>query len=1246
MKILAIRGKNLASLAGEFAVDFQAEPLAGAGLFAITGATGAGKSSLLDALCLALYERTPRLARASAKGESIPDVGDERVGPGDPRNILRRGAADGFAEVDFVGSDAVAYRARWSVRRARNKADGKLQQSDISLARLVDGQVLGDHRKTETLKLIERCIGLNFEQFTRAVLLAQNDFAAFLKASDDERAELLQTLTGTETFTQLSMQAYARAKSESETLKQLNLQLADQAPLSAEARAAKEGDSAAQAAELKAFDQRKAAIEGQLRWQQQGEQLQAKVTEAASRLEQAQQAKANAAERAAHFARIEAVQAARPLAVEVERLNGELAAGTQSLKDGEQRLVQAAARATAMQQAQTAAAGRVQAAEQASAQAQPALDQVKALDAQIVAVTPNYQAAVQARNAAKLGVDAEEARRAKLQGELERVQAARLAAQRWLDEHAARRPLAEGWQRWETLLTQASARLVERNRSRDEVARLTQQEEAQRQALAQATAEQQRRLGEQQVAQEQLRKHSQSCAAVNAEELARQQQATAARREQLAAAARLWHALGERQEGLAQLEAQKQARLAAVHQGEQALRQSAAAKPLLERDLANAEKSLRIAELAASANVEQLRAALENGEPCPVCGAAEHPYAEHHPQLAGVLDGLRQERERCAKALSELLQGAAAAEAAKQGAQQQLAQLERDLATATAAWQGEQQQWAALPLAAELDAVAAADRTAWLSAEQALALAAAGRQAKEDADYRAALRAKDVAQAAVSQAQNALTAAQQALAAGELAHQKTAQARQAAGERLADIERQLLAAQAELDGAFPDAGWRAGWLADAAAFVAQCRAEVEEWAARQRQVAELTEQGNGLNVAIQGALEACAKAAQQLAGQDAHCQQLERDLQAKQAQRQQLFEGRAVAAVEAALRSALEQAKVELNQRQVDGQQAEAERARQQETQRQTAALLDKNRAALQAAELALSGWLAVFNAEHGAALAVDVLKTWLALPPAWLADERQALQAVDAAIGTATALCNEHRQALAAHLAVPPADGMEASAEQLREALAKAQAELEAAQGRAAALQLELAQDNERRQKAQALLAAIEQQGGQTRVWAQLSELIGSADGKKFRNFAQQLTLDILLGYANRHLETLSRRYRLQRIGDSLGLLVVDQDMGDELRSVHSLSGGESFLLSLALALGLASLSSHRVRVESLFIDEGFGSLDSDALIVAMEALDKLQAQGRKVGVISHVQEMTERIGTRIQIKRLAGGQSRVVVV
>ena len=139
---------------------------------------------------------------------------------------------------------------------------------------------------------------------------------------------------------------------------------------------------------------------------------------------------------------------------------------------------------------------------------------------------------------------------------------------------------------------------------------------------------------------------------------------------------------------------------------------------------------------------------------------------------------------------------------------------------------------------------------------------------------------------------------------------------------------------------------------------------------------------------------------------------------------------------------------------------------------------------------------------------------------------------------------------------------------------------------------------------------------------WAKLNELAGSADGAKFRRIAQGYTLDVLLSYANVQLRQLSRRYRLERVPDTLALQVIDQDMCDEIRTVHSLSGGESFLVSLALALGLSSLSSNRMKVESLFIDEGFGSLDAETLRVAMDALESLRTQGRKIGVISHVQD------------------------
>jgi exonuclease SbcC len=189
------------------------------------------------------------------------------------------------------------------------------------------------------------------------------------------------------------------------------------------------------------------------------------------------------------------------------------------------------------------------------------------------------------------------------------------------------------------------------------------------------------------------------------------------------------------------------------------------------------------------------------------------------------------------------------------------------------------------------------------------------------------------------------------------------------------------------------------------------------------------------------------------------------------------------------------------------------------------------------------------------------------------------------------------------------------------------------------------ITQDDHARSRVAEITAALNEQRVKTRVWERLDEIIGSADGAKFRRFAQSLTFNQLVRLANRHLADLHPRYELQRApGGDLVLQVIDRDMADEVRGVHNLSGGERFLVSLSLALGLASMSSGRgIKIESLFIDEGFGALDSKSLAMAVSALEQLQAAGRRVGVISHVDELKERIAVRVEVTPVGGGRSTV---
>ncbi|WP_398310536.1 AAA family ATPase [Zoogloea sp.] len=1245
MKILAIRGRNLASLATEFCVDFQSEPLASAGLFAITGPTGAGKSTLLDALCVALYDATPRLLRAASRGETIPDVGEHSVGPSDPRTLLRRGAGEGFAEVDFVGSDGVAYRARWTVRRARSKAEGRLQASELSLTRIDDGQVLSGNGKLETLKLIEGRIGLSFEQFTRAVLLAQNDFAAFLRASDDERAELLQTLTGTAAYAEISRQAYARAKAEAEALRLLQAQLADQVPLEADVRQAREAALVEQTARLDALTRQQAAVEAQLRWHQELARLAARVAESQTQREQARQAREGAEARRIALARVEAVQPARPLCAELDRLNAEQVDTGKAVADKEAALATALRTAADCATRHTTAEQTLAAAEQARNAAQPRLNDARALDAGIALVAPQHDAARLARDAAAQAHTQAQTTRQRVAAEREAARSARDEAARWLADHPGLRPLAEAWPRWETLLGQAAGQW------RSQQALAAEQDEAARsEARLQGELERagQRLSTAVEAAAKALDTHTGlagQCAAIDPDALAGQRKALQARHHHLGRAAQLASDQARLRASLHTQQQDEAATRKALAGHEATLAEGQGRLPLLARDADAAERALAIARLAASENVEALRQQLTPDSPCPVCGAIEHPYAAHDPQARAMLQGLEANLSQARQAHASLSQLIATAQAHVASGNAQLTKLAQSLASLhTELEAATRDQAALLPELPELASLAPEAQAPWLQARLAEADAALAAIDQIETRQRALLTQRDQAQRTLEAARAAEAQARADLNQHTLAHQQAVQARQSLAQRLDDARRDLAQSLDGLNAAFPAGDdWRSRWQADPAAFARHTGAAAQEWTTAQTRQQESERRLLALDAELLATTTALDSAAGQQATRQQEFDTHARTLTRMQAERADLFEGRPVAKVEAALNDAVAQAAETLRLCQGATQAAEAQRARQDEALGQARSRIAAVQAAAQDAARRLDDWLTDFNAAQGAALDLPQLRVALAHAPDWLSTERQALQALDTAVDTATAVLHNNEASLAAHQAtVPGEEGVDA----LNARHTRLAAEVAEAREAHTGIKLELARDDERRTRSGSLQADLARQQARTDLWARLGELIGSADGKKFRNFAQQLTLDILLGYANRHLESLSRRYRLQRIADSLGLLVLDQDMGDELRSVHSLSGGESFLVSLALALGLASLSSHRVRVESLFIDEGFGSLDADSLRVAMEALDSLQAQGRKVGVISHVQEMTERIGIRVEVRRLAGGQSRVAVV
>ncbi|HEX9289653.1 MAG TPA: SbcC/MukB-like Walker B domain-containing protein, partial [Anaeromyxobacteraceae bacterium] len=262
----------------------------------------------------------------------------------------------------------------------------------------------------------------------------------------------------------------------------------------------------------------------------------------------------------------------------------------------------------------------------------------------------------------------------------------------------------------------------------------------------------------------------------------------------------------------------------------------------------------------------------------------------------------------------------------------------------------------------------------------------------------------------------------------------------------------------------------------------------------------------------------------------------------------------------------------------------------------------------------------------------------------AWIGERRAGLARSQTRLDTALGALEAGRRAAAVHAGDdPPA----LCAGEVAAARAAAEDAERAAADALARLEHQVRTDDDRRARVAELAPRRAQQARRHRTWAALSDVIGSADGKKLKVFAQSLTLDALLAAANHHLVDLAPRYRVMRVpGTDLDLQIVDDDLGAEVRSVNSLSGGESFLVSLALALGLSSLSTRAVRVETLFVDEGFGTLDRDTLDHAVVALEGLHARGRTVGIISHVPELQERLGVQVRVEPVGTGRSRVVTM
>ena len=986
MKILAIRGRNLASLEGDFEIDFTVEPLLSAGIFAISGPTGAGKSTLLDTMCLALFARTPRTDQAKENNVKLQDVSNEQLSQSDPRFLLRRGTSSGFAEVDFMALNGHRYRTRWSVARARDKENGRLQNPRLALYNLDKEEEEQGTRSDLQARIID-LIGLTFEQFTRSVLLAQNDFSTFLKAEQGEKASLLEKLTGTELYSAISRQIFER-----------------------NARA------------KEAFDLIQTRIQGiELLTDEEENDLRTRLAGTEKELQRVEKAKAEQ----------QALQEA------VRSIEQQITIRQRQQKEAADKLVHATELLTVARHEYEKGVEEQQQSETRFKSLQQEILQARKLDIQLdAAIRDLSHSEQQLKNVTLRKGEAEK-----------KYQAAVLRRRQGAEEIARLTAWRERYKKKERIAEQLSALLLHLD-------------------AASAT-----RSGME--------------AAVRSIETLRQEMA----------------ALNKQLSDLQQTSANKQQALKRAEADYRNLEEELKAvdAPALDKQIEKLRQEreqllIEQARLEASGNIKDLRGRLQDGQPCPVCGSTHHPFANQVPvapvsALTLQLQDLSNKKETYVAHTRHLTR-----------LQQQLLQLHKELADSEAACKE-------------------------MAGKQQLA---ASRQEREEA--------------IVKEQSTLLT---QSLSAADLL--------------------------------FGNSEWQKAWLQNPETFRKTLTDFARQWHENTEKLHQLERQES----AQKAECESLASFLPSLEKQAEESGQLHEKNRAAfsslQAERKKLLNGRSADSVEQEYIRRMEELKERLKKLSA--------------TQTEQSGIADQTRGIADKIEKDLTE------------ASADRLRRKAALDK-WTADY------LDSSGG-----------------------------EPLEVILSRYTQEK-------TELAFRLRTQTENKAKVSGLQEELNVRRTESERWAKLNELAGSADGAKFRRIAQGYTLDILLNYANVQLRELTRRYRLERVPETLALQVIDRDMCDEVRTVHSLSGGESFLVSLALALGLSSLSSNRMRVESLFIDEGFGSLDAETLRVAMDALESLRTQGRKIGVISHVQEMTERIPVRICVNRAGNGRSFLEVL
>ena len=1074
MKILQLRFKNLNSLSGEWSIDFTAPEYVSDGIFAISGPTGAGKSTIMDAICLALYGRTPRLNLIS----------------GSSNEIMSRHTGECFSEVVFETQKGM-FRCTWSQHRARKKANGELQQPNREIVDALTGKIL-ESKRTDVGNAIVACTGMDFDRFTQSMLLAQGGFAAFLQAKTDDRSEILQEITGTEIYAEISKLVHVRKSTENKNLDLLKAEISGIVILNQE----EEDLINQELIEKQKIEQelaiKKAEIDTSIQWLKEMDLIKKDLASIATNILTHKQALADfenerlKLDRANRASEIEGQYAtfSANKNLQIKELS--------NLNESKLKVPELRINLDLITQKHTEAYNSLKQINLELSKEQGVINRVREMDILIrekrTSLTRD-QLEHQGILARKISKSQEKRR---LQSSNSGIQQKNLSIEKYLVEHEIDAKLVSE-------LTGIKVQLKNLEGIKDSIAKINLELDTVKKKFE-----------------------------IKSQDFAR----SGALKDQILKG--------------------HQAIISKQSANRDALKLLLGVRPLAEfrNDLTAQMKEL--AYLRTIASLEEERTRLIDNQPCPLCGSIHHPFAN------GIVP-VPNETEKRISETSSLIEKAETLDQEYQGLTLQERKMAEELILAIQKLQQEQYE-------------------------------------------------KDTLALAVGQKQSDL---------------------QIVSENYSG----LLKVVAEIIQPFGISDIKETKPEEIMTLLEQ---KLMDWQNHQQLKATLGDQINQLSNEIESINGQIKMTGSSLKTKMLEIIALRKDLTILTQERINLYAEKIPDEEEIRMQ------KLKSNAEKTERESGDAKTKlglellglnnRISELELSTSARkpqLDKEAETFNDS-LHLSGF--ENEADFIACRLSKELRDDLSNKTSLL-DTKQT-ELVTQKKDREDRLVSEE----AKNMTQMPIDELTDQQQITNGKLSSTIEEIGARRNK-------IAENSNARMRLGKKTVLIEQQKIECKKWDDLCDLIGSSDGRKYRNFAQGLTFEIMIAHANRQLMKLTDRYLLVRDKNQpLDLNVIDNYQAGEERTTKNLSGGESFIVSLALALGLSKMASKNVRVDSLFLDEGFGSLDEDTLETALETLASLRQDGKLIGVISHVPALKERIGTKITVEKGAGGKSTIV--